>query len=78
MVCNSVGENVVAFLLYCAVTFKIIFVVSASTITGVVDATLNGARAETRFDFCTEVKFSPVVHRKFLKFLKLPKLTPKV
>ena len=55
LVSNSDGDKVVVFLLYWAVIFKIIFVVSASTITGVVDATLYGAKARTRFDFCTAV-----------------------
>ena len=42
-------------------TFRIILVVSESTITGVIEATLYGAKAATRFDFWTDVKFFPVV-----------------
>ena len=36
-------------------------VVSGSTITGVTDATLNGANAVTKLLFCTVVRFCPVV-----------------
>ena len=42
-------------------TFKIKKVVSGSTTTGVIEATLNGANAVTKLLFCTVVKFSPVV-----------------
>ena len=44
---NSDGEEVVAFLLYWAFIFNIINVVSESTITGVIEATLYGAKADT-------------------------------
>ena len=36
-------------------------VVSASTTTGVIDATLYGASADSKFVFCTEVRSTPVV-----------------
>ena len=42
-------------------TFKIKKVVSGSTITGVIEATLYGANAVTKLLFCTDVRFSPVV-----------------
>ena len=43
------------------VVFKIKVVVSGSTITGVIEATLNGERAETKLLFCVDVKSCPVV-----------------
>ena len=46
---------------YCTVDFNIRLVVSVSTITGVIDATLYGLTADTKVDYCTEVKFCPVV-----------------
>jgi hypothetical protein len=40
---------------------KISFVVCTSTITGVIDATVNGARSTTNCDFSVAVKALPVV-----------------
>ena len=41
--------------------FKISLVVCGSTITGVIDATVKGARLEIRVDFSVAVKSLPVV-----------------
>ena len=58
---NSSFVDVVDVESYWKLVFKIKKVVSGSTITGVTDATLNGANAVTKLLFCSVVRFSPVV-----------------
>ena len=54
-------SNDVLLELYLNDTFKIKKVVSGSTITGVIDATVYFAKSATRVDFSDAVKFNPVV-----------------
>ena len=58
---SSLLSSVVAFESYWNETPRIKKVVSASTITGVTDATLNGAKSFTSWFFCVVDKFCPVL-----------------
>ena len=69
MVSNSEPVDVVALESNLNIVWKIKEVVVGSTITGVVDATVKGAKSLTSWDFYPDVKLSPVVDLMEIKTL---------